>query len=232
MSHKALLLMAKRPSPARTKTRLSAVLGLEDAAELYACFLRDALTLVRSVPGVTPFVAHSPSDAETEAYFRDLAPDFERIPQTGHTLGQRLDAVMSACSQNGYRQVAAMNSDSPTLPADYLVQAFTRLDEIDTDVVLGPCDDGGYYLIGWKRPHPRLVREVLMSTDHVLRDTVTIAEEEKLRVVLLPTWYDVDEAAELERVREDLLENQKIARHTRDFMRQKQWLIRRPKYRT
>ncbi len=231
MSHKALLVMAKRPSPARTKTRLSSVLGLTEAAELYACFLRDALAMARSVPGVTPFVAHSPPDAETEAYFRDLAPDFKRIPQTGHTLGERLDAVMSACSQNGYEQVVAMNSDSPTLPADYLAQAFARLDDEATDVVLGPCDDGGYYLIGWKRPHPRLVREVPMSTDHVLRDTVAIAEEEKLRVSLLPTWYDVDEVAELERVRADLLANPEIARHTRDFLSQKKWLISHPAHR-
>jgi rSAM/selenodomain-associated transferase 1 len=228
MNHKALLVMAKRPSPARTKTRLSSVLGLAGAAELYACFLRDALALARLVPGVTPFVAHFPTDAETAAYFRDLAPDFGRIPQIGHTLGERLDAVMSTCSLNGYEQVVAMNSDSPTLPADYLAQAFARLGDEATDVVLGPCDDGGYYLIGWKRPHPRLVREVPMSTDHVLRDTVTIAEEEKLRVSLLPTWYDVDEAANLERVRVDLLAIPEIARHTRDFLSQKQWLIPHP----
>lgn len=228
MSHKALLVMAKRPSPASTKTRLSSVLGLEGAAELYACFLRDALALARSVPGITPFVAHSPPDAETDAYFHDLAPDFGRIPQSGHTLGERLDAVMSACSLNGYKQVAAMNSDSPTLPVNYLANAFARLDDEATDVVLGPCDDGGYYLIGWKRPHPRLVREVPMSTDHLLRDTLAIAEEEKLRVSLLPTWYDVDEVAELGRVRADLLANPEIARHTRDFLSQKQWLIRHP----
>jgi hypothetical protein len=228
MSGKALLVMAKRPSPARTKTRLAAILGSTEAAELYACFLLDILALARSIPGISPFVAHAPPDDGTEAYFRHLAPDFGVIPQLGDTLGERLDMVMSSCFQNGFGQVVAMNSDSPTLPAEYLMDAFSRLDDPATDVVLGPCDDGGYYLIGWKRPHPRLVQDVPMSTDHVLDDTIAIAEEEKLRLSLLPTWYDVDEITELERVRQDLLANPDIARHTRDFLSQKPWLKTHP----
>jgi glycosyltransferase A (GT-A) superfamily protein (DUF2064 family) len=136
--------------------------------------------------------------------------------------------VMSHCSQNGYGQVVAMNSDSPTLPAEYLMDAFSRLDDPATDVVLGPCDDGGYYLIGWKRPHPRLVRDVPMSTDHVLDDTIAIAEEEKLHLSLLPTWYDVDEISELARVRQDLLAHPDIAGHTRDFLSRKPWLKTNP----
>lgn len=63
----------------------------------------------------------------------------------------------------GYWEVAAVNSDSPTLPATYLSAAFEKLEE-KTDVVLGPCDDGGYYLISLKRPAPCLLREVRMST--------------------------------------------------------------------
>ena len=223
MSGKALLVMAKRPSPARTKTRLAAILGAAEAAELYACFLLDMLALARSIPGISPFVAYAPPDAATDAYFRQLAPDFGLIPQLGDTLGERLDMVMSRGSQNGFGQVVAMNSDSPTLPVEYLMDAFSRLDDPATDVVLGPCDDGGYYLIGWKRPHPRLVRDVPMSTDHVLDDTIAIAEEEKLRLSLLPTWYDVDEIAELERVRQDLLVNPDIAGHTHDFLSRKPW---------
>jgi glycosyltransferase A (GT-A) superfamily protein (DUF2064 family) len=110
-----------------------------------------------------------------------------------------------------------MNSDGPTLPSPYLKAAFERLTE-GTDVVLGPCDDGGYYLIGLKRPVPRLLREVQMSTPNVTRDTLNLAMEEGLRVKLLPEWYDVDSAASLSRLARELLEAPpEIARHTRAF---------------
>lgn len=212
-----------------TKTRLSTVFSPEEAAELYACFLVDVIALARSVPGVKPKVAYAPPDKDGEAYFRRLAPDFGLVPQVGDTLGQRLDRVMGACLSVGYDQVVAMNSDSPTLPVAYLIQAFARLDDPATDVVLGPCEDGGYYLIGWKRPHPRLVLDVTMSTKRVLADTLAIAEEEKLRVSLLPGWYDVDEPTDLLRLQADLssgAENAKaIAPRTRAFLNKKRWPI-------
>ena len=121
-----------------------------------------------------------------------------------------------------------MNSDSPTLPLAYLTQAFAHLDDPATDVVLGPCDDGGYYLIGWKRPLPRLVQEVEMSTEHVLADTLAVAAEEGLTTALLPVWYDVDSAAELARIQAELRTGQSKARHTGRFLRQKGRLIPEP----
>jgi glycosyltransferase A (GT-A) superfamily protein (DUF2064 family) len=85
--------------------------------------------------------------------------------------------------------------------------------------VLGPCEDGGYYLIGLRRPQPRLLREVRMSTPDVLRDTLAIAAELGLRVAMLPTWYDVDTAAELARLCEELrAAPPEIAMHTRGFL--------------
>jgi glycosyltransferase A (GT-A) superfamily protein (DUF2064 family) len=93
------------------------------------------------------------------------------VLQTGATLGERLDGVMSGALARGHAQVAAINSDSPSLPVTYLAQAFAALDDPATDLVFGPCDDGGYYLIGWKRPLSFLVRDVAMSTArHAGRD--------------------------------------------------------------
>jgi uncharacterized protein len=87
------------------------------------------------------------------------------------------------------------------------------------DVVLGPCEDGGYYLIGLKRPQPRLLREVQMSTPHVVRDTLALAEQLDLKVALLPTWYDVDTVAELDRLRSELRNAPAhVAHHTRAFL--------------
>ncbi len=212
----ALLVMAKKPEPGRTKSRLTPPLSAETAAKLYACFLRDALELAGSIPGVTPMIAFAPP--EEESFFRNFAPGTPRIPQRGATLGERLDFVLTRCLENGFSPVAAMNSDSPTLPAAYLTQAFDRLAAEDTDVVLGPCEDGGYYLIGWKQPHAGLVRGVQMSTDKVLEDTLAIAQKENLRVALLPPWYDIDEAEDLERLQADLTHPARSGRHTRGFL--------------
>ena len=120
---------------------------------------------------------------------------------------------------DGYQNAVIMDSDSPTLPAAYLAQAFTALDK--ADVVLGPCADGGYYLIGLNHPQPCLFRGVQMSTPHVVRDTLNLAAADGLSVIQLPLWYDVDTAMELERLKRELaslpLER---ASHTRSFLAQ------------
>lgn len=200
----ALLVVAKRPAAGRTKTRLSPPLEPQAAAALYECFLRDTLELIRQIPFVRPVIAYSPQGEE--AYFRGLAPGFELLLQTGDNLGARLDHATRTYLQRGCRCVVIMDSDSPTLPSAHLSLAFESLARPDVDVVIGPCEDGGYYLIGLKSPASRLLREVRMSTPQVTRDTLALAEQDGLRVHLLPVWYDVDDAASLERLRSELAE--------------------------
>lgn len=213
---RVLLVMAKRPAAGATKTRLCPPLSPERAAALYACFLADSIETARAaareVPGLVPAIAYAPEDAA--AFFRDMAPDFAHVPQAGNTLGERLAGVLEEARRRGFEQVAAINSDSPSLPAAYLVQAFTALEDPATDVVLGPCDDGGYYLIGWKRPHSFLVRGARMSTPHTLADTLALAAGAGLRVALLPPWYDVDSPDDLARLAAD----SGTGRHTREFL--------------
>jgi uncharacterized protein len=212
----ALLVVAKRPAPGRTKTRLTPPLTPEQAAMLYECFLQDTLAIMRQVPDVQPVIAYLP--AAEDGYFRQLAPDFELILQEGDDLGARLDNALTHYLGQGYARVAIMNSDGPTLPPTCLAAAFAALDG-DADVVLGPCDDGGYYLIGLKRPAPRLLREVRMSTPDVTADTLALAAEEGLTVVLLPTWYDVDDAASLHHLaREIAAAPAHVALHTRALL--------------
>ena len=196
----ALLVIAKRPAPGQTKTRLTPPLLPQQASDLYECFLQDTLEVARAVPDVSLWVHYAPEAAQS--YFEQLAPDFGLRPQVGESLGPRLDQVLTRCLAEGFERAVIMDSDSPTLPADYVAQAFTALDA--ADVVLGPCEDGGYYLIGLKRPQPRLLREVEMSTPHVLRDTLALAQKTGVPAALLPSWYDVDTAQELERLRADL----------------------------
>ena len=210
----ALLVIAKRPAPGQTKTRLTPPFSPEQASQLYECFLRDTLDVARAVPHVTRLIHYAPLDASD--YFQRLASDFDLTPQVGGSLGERLDHVLTCCLTDGFHRAVIMDSDSPTLPPGHVAQAFAKLDE--ADVVLGPCDDGGYYLIGLARPQPRLLREVQMSTPNVLRDTLTVAEQENLKVALLPTWYDVDTVQEFQRLQVELRAANGTARHTRAML--------------
>jgi glycosyltransferase A (GT-A) superfamily protein (DUF2064 family) len=96
-----------------------------------------------------------------------------------------------------------MDSDSPTLPPKYLKQALERLEDENVDVVVGPCEDGGYYLIGLKHPCSALFN-VVMSTPTVLQETLQRARGQGLRTACLPTWYDIDTPEDLERLRREL----------------------------
>jgi rSAM/selenodomain-associated transferase 1 len=217
MPHTNILsVIVKRPTAGQTKTRLLPALSPEQAAALSECFLKDTLDVMRQVPNAQREIAFLP---ETERpYFVRLAPDFGLYVQEGADLGARLDRALQHYLKPGNGHAVVMDSDSPTLPSAYLVQAFEALED-GADVVLGPCDDGGYYLIGLKRPAPRLLREVQMSTPRVTQDTLALAAAEGLKVSLLPTWYDVDEVTSLERLVCQLEETRpEVAPHTRAFL--------------
>lgn len=192
----SLLVVAKEPAPGQTKTRLCPPLTPTQAAELYDCFLRDTLDAMRRVPDVARVIGFLP--AGSRDYFSQLAPDMELVCQRGASLGERLDNLLTGALAGGAQRAVVMDSDSPTLPVSYLIQAFERL--ATADIVLGPTLDGGYYLIGIKRPQPQLLLQVQMSTAHVLADTLALAKTSGLTVSLLPTWYDVDTIADLHKL--------------------------------
>jgi rSAM/selenodomain-associated transferase 1 len=195
-----LLVVAKKPAPGQTKTRLCPPLDSKQAADLYECFLCDTLAIMRGVPDVIPKIGYLPQDAHN--YFRNLAPDMDLVQQRGESLGERLDNLLTDVLRNGADKAVVINSDSPTLPSAYLAQAFEQLST--ADVVLGPTLDGGYYLIGMKEPHHHLLRQVQMSTPKVLQDTLDLARRAGVTVSLLPEWYDVDTFVELHRLRNDI----------------------------
>jgi Uncharacterized protein conserved in bacteria len=212
----ALIVVAKRPTPGKTKTRLSPPLTPQLASALYECFLFDTLDQMRLVLEAQHVIAY----LDEPDYFQRLAPDFELTPQEGNDLGERLDRALTSYLSRGYERVVIMDSDSPTLPPDYLSQAFGVLSD-GADVVLGPCEDGGYYLIGIKKPRPRLLREVHMSTPTVAAETIALAKEEGLNLVTLPTWYDVDDVSSLARLIKEIGRLESSAPlHTRRFLQE------------
>ncbi len=215
-----LLVVAKQPSPGQTKTRLCPPLNHTQASELYDCFLRDTLDIMRKVPDVQRVVAYLSKNGH--GYFQDLAPDMRLVKQVGMSLGERLDNLLTEALAGSSEKAVVMDSDSPTLPPAYLAMAFELLDQ--ADVVLGPTEDGGYYLIGMKKPHPRLLREVQMSTPDVLTDTQELAKRMGVSVALLPPWYDVDTASDLERLQAELIPTPNgSGQHSRGWFQANDW---------
>ncbi len=211
-----LIIVARRPLPGATKTRLCPPLDGETAAALYECFLRDTLLNARHVPGAQAMIMYTPEDAGS--YFAELAPDLPARPQRGADLGQRLAYAFDEALASPEICAVAIGSDSPDLPHRYISGAFALLAG-GVDLVLGPADDGGYYLVGLRRPQPRLFQEVPMSTPSVLTDTLTVARELGLRSELLPPWYDVDTHGDLRRLQANLeTGDPAIAPHTRAFL--------------
>jgi rSAM/selenodomain-associated transferase 1 len=200
MDH-ALVVVAKEPLPGRTKTRLCPPFSPRSAAEFYRCLLVDTLALVQRLETADHTVAYTPAAARD--YFARLAPNgFRLVPQMGADLGQRLAHALAHHFDLGYRRVAIMNSDGPTLPLACLEEAFSGLDR--ADVTLGLGHDGGYYLIGMKQLHPELFRGIAWSTERVIPQTLAICHRLGLAVHRLPEWYDVDVREDLARLSHDL----------------------------
>jgi rSAM/selenodomain-associated transferase 1 len=195
--------MAKVPGVAPVKSRLHPALTAERATDLYRCFLLDRLDSLGAVPGITPVVAFTPADAG--AAIAALSPSgFRCLAQQGADLGERLDAVLTTLLAEGHRGAIAVDSDSPTLPMAYVAEAARVLAASAADVVVGPCDDGGYYLIGVRAPCPRLFDGIPWSTPAVLPMTLERVRELGLRVHVLPAWFDVDTEADLRRLHEEM----------------------------
>jgi uncharacterized protein len=140
------------------------------------------------------------------------------IPQSNGDLGARLATTIHQLLGAGYPKVMAIDSDTPTLTLALLQHAFALLGDREVDLVLGPSEDGGYYLIGVKNLHRELFEHMNWSTSQVFSETLRRAEAKGLKVACLPTWYDVDRPQELERLKASLLsESGPVACHTKQF---------------
>jgi rSAM/selenodomain-associated transferase 1 len=203
MGSLALVVMAKAPLAGEVKTRLCPPLTPAEAAELYRCFVLDTVERVRKLATVQPVMAYTPPAGR--AWFEELVPDFILMPQQGADLGVRMATCFERLFTQGYTGVLLTGSDLPTLPLAHLQRAAACLTVPGIDVVLGPSEDGGYYLIGLRHLYPELFEDMVWSTAQVYAETVRRAEACGLTVASLPPWFDVDTPAELERLRDTLI---------------------------
>lgn len=198
----AVAIMAKSPRPGEVKTRLCPPLNSVEAAALYRCFLLDKIETVRELTGAQALIAYSPTDARAD--FEALAPGIQLMPQRGPDLGARLHATLAGLLSAGHAGAIAVDSDTPTLPRAFLQQAVDCLTRPGCDVVLGPTEDGGYYLIGLRIARPELFHGVPWSTATVFEETRRRADAGNLSVACLPAWFDVDTPDDLHRLRAGL----------------------------
>lgn len=207
--------MARAPS-ADGKSRLIRALGTGDGVGLRSALLRDT------------FESVSPLDAEKavlftprrgEAEIRALTPfPATYLLQRGATLGERMRNGLRDLLACGFDAIVLIGSDLPSLPTAHVSKAMGLLSELDDALVLGPAEDGGYYLIGLTRVHDELFKGIPWGSALVLRRTLDVAAMLGINVQLLPAWYDVDSPSDLRRLRSVTDGPQLAARHTRAWM--------------
>jgi len=212
---RAVIVMARGPRPGEVKTRLIPALGPGGAAALYRCFVLDVLDTVADAPlgaASRRFVFVQPPEAAS--FFEEAAgARFEVRGQTGATLAERMIAAFASLFAEGFEAVVMRNSDSPTLPARLLEEAFVAL-ERGADVVVGPDRGGGYCLVGLRTGRPDLFRGVAMGGSTVFEETTRRAQLFKLKVATLAPCLDVDTPEDLERLRQELDPANRVERAT------------------
>ncbi len=196
----SLSVLARAPEKGRVKTRLGQTYSAEQRLAIYTAMLRDVLEQAASVQDRFDRLSVYWTAKSIPCPPPDLARDFEELDhflQRGEDLGSRMYNVMADEFHRGTQAVVVIGCDSPHLPRVFLARAADLLQS--AEVVLGPSEDGGYYLIGASR----LLREPFMgvrwSTSEVLSTTLDILERKKVRVALLPSWYDLDRPEDLRR---------------------------------
>jgi len=190
-SNRRLLLFTKPARAGRVKTRLIGDLTPEQAADLHAAFVEDLLARLSGAACELHLAwALEPGEAVPGAIYAGSA-GLPGLRQEGVDLGERLYSALSAAGE-GAGAVAALGSDHPTLPVEIVERAFAAV-EAGARVVLGPAEDGGYYLIAVAPPVPRRLFEGIdWSTPRVLDQTIGRLNETGRSLAVLPPWYDVD----------------------------------------
>jgi len=208
----AIAVMAKAPQPGRSKTRLVPPLTPTQAAALSAAFLRDITeNIVSAGPKIYGCIAYAPAGLES-LFDGHLAPGTglvladgtPKMPAGIEGFGRCLYHAIASLLAENFCSAVVLNSDSPTLPNAFLRRTAEILARPGDRAVLGPADDGGYFLLGVKKPHAHLFTDIAWSTADVAAQTRARAQEIGLELIELPSWYDVDDAASLARLTDDL----------------------------
>lgn len=216
-----LLIAAKVPQAGRVKTRLDTSdkqITAEQAAALADAFLRDTTEKAarRFVP-CDVWLALDEAPTELPEAARN---GFLTVSQEGADLGDRLARLFARGFAEGYDHILVISSDTPHLPPAFLIDGWGRLRDAETDLVLGPTDSGGTYLLGLKQNRPELLQTFVWSTTGALSQTNEMAQNAGLRVAQTPVWYAIDTWSDVQRLHTDLARGSVVAPHTQAALSQ------------
>src|SRR5260370_3324474 len=198
--NRTLVIMAKAPRLGSVKTRLAESLSLQAVTELYRCLLNDTIALGEALDHVEIAIMCPASDVEDLS--RGVAKTVRIVPQTGQGLAAGLTSVFAHFEAAGRRRIIAFNSDRPHLPASVLETAFDVRQA--RHLVVGPTNDGGYYLVGARASHPGLFTGDGMGTANALEGLLTRARALGLSVHLTDPFSDIDVVADLSQLADEL----------------------------
>ena len=216
----ALVVFADAPIPGQVKTRLCPPLTHDEAATLHGSFVLDTLERTKTAAmkwklPIDRYLACAPP--RTHVFFKIMEErqSVTLIDQVGDDLGARMNQACTVLFSQGYRQVTLIGTDVPTLPLDHFKHALSLLNS--HDLVLGPAFNGGYYLLGLKRPTPELFIDIPWSTDQVFSLTSEKAAKLGLTAAVLEPWRHVDTLADLHLLIESCHAESKTPKHDRVF---------------
>ena len=197
---RCILFFVKFPEPGKVKTRLAATLGAERAAEIYRELAETALKRIAAEEEVIVMFDPPEKREAIAAWLRAAGKErtLHFVPQVAGDLGVRLERAFAAAFAEGHEAVAAIGSDCVELAPEHFAEAWQAL--ATHDAVLGPTEDGGYYLLALRAPSPALFQDIAWSTEAVFQQTLDRAAEASLRTHLLPKLRDVDTEEDWRRV--------------------------------
>jgi hypothetical protein len=190
-----LLLFIKSPVKGQVKTRLAVQEDRDFEVELYKCFVEDTISLVQNLNIHLKLCFYPPHMRVHLSGW--LGNQYCYTPQTGDDIGERTKNAFNNAFEEDFSKVVAIGSDIPDLPVHYLMESFEVL--MTQEIVIGPADDGGYYLIGFTKEGytPEVFDNISWSTDRVLEQSISILNRHGRKVHQLPLWHDVDTIEDL-----------------------------------
>jgi len=190
-SKSALGILFRIPEFGKVKSRLAAQLGDERALSLYKVMLQQTMQKAKDLRGVEAYGFY---DGNIEAFDNQIG--LTLYGQQGKDLGEKMLNAFIRLFALGFNRVCLIGSDSPTVPELYIYNALDLLSEYH--LVLGPCQDGGYYLIGLKSAMPELFEGIPWGSGDVLSVTIKKAAVLNISYSMLPAWYDIDTPEDLQ----------------------------------
>ncbi len=192
---KCIILFVKYPEKGRVKTRLSAVLGDETTRNLYKCFVSDLIGTLEKKRDTFKIAFYPPGS--NKKIISWLGPEYSYIPQVGRDLGERMETAFKETFLEGFNEVLVIGSDIPDITPSLIDKALKALKS--SDAVIGPCYDGGYYLIGFRKKTflSDTFKGIQWSTEGVFKDTMGVFIKKGYKVHILPKLRDIDRIEDL-----------------------------------